>query len=109
MDHLRIQRHALAAGGGLVACGAALGVAELVSAAVRPEAAPVIAVGGALIDLAPSGVKEWAVERFGTSDKLVLKQGILAVLALLALLLGVLAPRYRRSAAAGVLVIGAAG
>ncbi len=99
----------LAALSGLLAGLAALAVAELVSAAVRPEAGPVIAVGGAAIDRTPPALKDWAIRHFGTHDKLVLQLGILAVLALLALVLGVLALRFRRVGAAGVLLFGVVG
>ncbi|MER7397820.1 molybdopterin-binding oxidoreductase, partial [Streptomyces sp. NPDC000151] len=94
---------------GLLAGYAALAVAELASAAVRPQAGPVVAVGGAAIDLTPASVKDWAIQRFGTADKLVLQLGILAVLALLAIALGVLALRHRRLGAAGVLLFGVVG
>lgn len=100
---------ALGALSGALAGYAALAVAELASAAVRPEAGPVVAVGGAAIDLTPAPVKDWAVRRFGTDDKLVLQLGILAVLALLALALGMLALRHRRLGTAGVLLFGAVG
>ncbi|MEU3899896.1 molybdopterin-dependent oxidoreductase [Streptomyces sp. NPDC045251] len=102
-------RLALGALSGLLAGGAALAVAELVAAAVRPQAGPVVAVGGAAIDRTPAAVKDWAIRTFGTNDKLVLQLGILAVLALFALALGVLAVRHRRTGAAGVLVFGAVG
>ncbi|WP_314219852.1 sulfite oxidase [Streptomyces zaehneri] len=102
-------RPALGALSGAVAGFAALAVAELVSGWVRPQAGPVIAVGGAAIDRTPAAVKSWAVRNFGTDDKLVLEFGILFVLALFALALGVLALRHRRSGSAGVLLFGAVG
>ncbi|MBC9712750.1 molybdopterin-dependent oxidoreductase [Streptomyces sp. TRM66268-LWL] len=102
-------RGALAALSGLVAGYAALAVAELVSAGVRPEAGPVAAVGGAAIDRTPSGVKDWAIRQFGTNDKLVLQLGIVAVLAAFAVAMGLLALRRRRTAAAGVLAFGLVG
>ncbi|MYT20423.1 molybdopterin-binding oxidoreductase, partial [Streptomyces sp. SID7760] len=79
---------------GLVAACAGLAVAELVSAAVRPEASPVTAVGGAVVDRTPVGVKEWAIREFGTADKLLLALGIVLVLAAAAALAGVLAVRH---------------
>ncbi|WP_229900740.1 molybdopterin-dependent oxidoreductase, partial [Streptomyces capoamus] len=54
-------------------------------------------------------VKDWAIRHFGTNDKLVLQLGILAVLAVLALVLGALAVRFRRVGAAGVLLFGIVG
>ncbi|MGW0969647.1 molybdopterin-dependent oxidoreductase [Streptomyces sp. NPDC002516] len=104
-----VPRLALGALSGVLAGFAALAVAELVAAAVRPQAGPVIAVGGASIDATPAPVKDWAIRHFGTNDKLVLQLGILAVLAVLALVLGVLAVRFRRVGAAGVLLFGVVG
>ncbi|MFD3558129.1 sulfite oxidase [Streptomyces sp. NPDC058686] len=86
-----------------------MAVAELVAAAVRPQSSPVIAAAGASIDATPAPVKDWAIRHFGTNDKLVLQLGILAVLSVLALALGVLAVRFRRVGAAGVLLFGAVG
>ncbi|WP_079176027.1 molybdopterin-dependent oxidoreductase [Actinacidiphila rubida] len=94
---------------GLLAAAAALGSAELVSAAVRPQASPVVAVGGAVIDRTPGSVKDYAVRHFGTNDKLFLQLGIVAVLALFAIALGVAALRFRRAAVAGVAVFGVVG
>ncbi|MFD8230541.1 sulfite oxidase [Streptomyces sp. NPDC059696] len=94
---------------GLVSGCSAIAVAELVSAALRPQAGPLIAVGGATIDRTPTAVKDWAVRNFGTDDKLVLQLGILAVLALFAVALGIAVLRFRRAGAAGVLAFGAVG
>ncbi len=102
-------RRSLGALSGLLAGCAALAVAEPVAAAVRPQAGPVVAVGGVAVDRTPAAVKDWAIRNFGTGDKLVLQLGILAVLALFALALGILAVRHRRTGAAGVLVFGAVG
>ncbi|MCI3220983.1 molybdopterin-dependent oxidoreductase [Streptomyces sp. NP-1717] len=106
---VRVVRGALAALGGLIAGLVALCVAELVSAAVRPEAGPVTAVGGAVIDRTPAPVKDFAVRNFGNDDKLVLQLGILALLALFAMAVGVASLRYRRVGSAAVLVFGAIG
>lgn len=86
---------------GLLAGFAALAVAELVSVAVHPQTGPIAAVGGAAIDRTPTPVKDWAIRHFGEDDKLVLQLGILAALAALAVVLGVVALRFRRIGAAG--------
>ena len=99
----------LAACSGAVAAFTALAVAELVSAAVRPQASPVTAVGGAVIDRTPAQLKDFAVQHFGTNDKLVLQLGILAQLAVFALVIGVVALRWRRVGSAGVLAFGLLG
>ncbi|MFJ6698059.1 molybdopterin-dependent oxidoreductase [Streptomyces sp. NPDC091272] len=99
----------LAALSGLLAGFASLAVAELVAAWVRPESGPLVAVGGAAIDRTPVAVKDWAIRQFGTNDKLVLQLGILAVLALLAMVIGVLALHHRRVGTAAVLMFGVVG
>lgn len=109
IDRRTLARTAPAALCGLLSGYAALAIAELAAAAVRPGAGPVTAVGGAAIDRTPPALKDWAVRHFGTSDKLVLQLGILAVLGLLAAALGLLAARHRRTGAAGVLLLGAVG
>ncbi|MFC9751563.1 molybdopterin-dependent oxidoreductase [Streptomyces sp. NPDC056921] len=102
-------RTALAALSGLIAGFCALAVAELAAALVRPEAGPVTAVGGAVIDRTPPAVRDFAVRNFGTSDKLALRLGILVLLALFAMAIGVLALRHRRLGSAAVLVFGLVG
>ncbi|MBB6436418.1 molybdopterin-dependent oxidoreductase [Streptomyces candidus] len=104
------RRTLAAAVSGPIAAFAALCVAELVAAAVRPEAGPVAAVGGAVVDRTPAVVKDFAIRTFGTADKLVLQIGILTVLAVFALAVGLLSARHRRTAAllvAGFGVLGA--
>ncbi|MFB6874072.1 molybdopterin-dependent oxidoreductase [Streptomyces sp. NPDC056323] len=102
-------RTALAALSGLIAGFCALAVAELAAALVRPEAGPVTAVGGAVIDRTPPAVRDFAVRNFGTADKLALRLGILVLLALFAMAIGVLALRHRRLGSAAVLVFGLVG
>ncbi|MFF3497149.1 sulfite oxidase [Streptomyces sp. NPDC002795] len=104
-----IKRLSLGALSGLLAGYAAIAVAELLSAAVRPESGPIIAVGGAAIDRTPPALKDWAIRQFGTQDKLVLQLGILAVLTVLALVLGALATRWRLIGSLGVLAFGVVG
>ena len=94
---------------GLVAALVALGVAELVAAVVRPQASPVVAVGGSVIDAAPVWLKTFAIRTFGTNDKPVLIGSILVVLVLLALVTGALAVRRRAVGLAGVAVLGLVG
>ncbi|WP_431676782.1 molybdopterin-dependent oxidoreductase [Kitasatospora sp. KL5] len=92
---------------GLVAAGLAVGVGEAAAAFTGPAGAPVVAVGSAAIDLAPTPLKEYAVRTFGTRDKAVLLLGIHTVMALLALLAGLLA--YRRPTAGAAVVAGFGG
>ncbi len=89
---------------------AALGGGELAAGLLRPQSSPLVAVGGAVIDLTPTPVKEFAVSTFGAYDKLILIGTIVAVLLAAAVLLGFLAAAGRRIlAAAGVAGLGALG
>lgn len=77
------DRSALA---GVAAAAVALGVAQLVAVLFGPGADSRTAVGSAVIDLTPGRVKEWAIQLFGTSDKLALSVVVLAVIAVIAAL-----------------------
>jgi hypothetical protein len=75
---------------GLVAGGVALGAAELVAGALGRATSPAIVVGRAAIDRTPRWLKEYAIATFGERDKLVLVAGVLATIAVLAAVPGVL-------------------
>ncbi len=74
---------------GLASAGVALGIAEVLAAITGPQSAPVIAVGGVVIDSVPRSVKEFATKTFGTHDKTALLTGTFIILALFAALIGV--------------------
>lgn len=95
-----------AAAAGIVAAGAGVAAGELVAAVLSPSLSPVTAVGGAVIDFVPPGVKEWAISLFGTADKAALIAGMALVIALLAAAAGVI--EFRRPGF-GVGLVGAAG
>jgi hypothetical protein len=76
---------------------------------VRPEASPVVAVGDAVVDATPTGLREWAITQFGTNDKHVLVGSILVLLLLMSLVTGALAVRRRSVGLAGVAVLGLVG
>ncbi|MEU3600559.1 molybdopterin-dependent oxidoreductase [Streptomyces sp. NPDC006798] len=105
----KLVRAAVGASAGLLSAFTALAVAELAAGLVRPAAGPVTVVGGAVIDRTPAAVKDFAIRTFGENDKMVLRLGILAILALFAVALGVLALSYRRAGAVGVLLFGVVG
>ncbi|MFF8598108.1 molybdopterin-dependent oxidoreductase [Streptomyces sp. NPDC015232] len=105
----KLVRVAFGALAGFLAAFTALAVAELVAGLVRPAAGPVTVVGGAVIDRTPAPVKDFAIRTFGENDKIVLQLGILAILALIAIGLGILALSHRRAGAAGVLLFGIVG
>jgi hypothetical protein len=88
---------------GFLAAAVALGIANLVAAFVRPQASPIIAVGGAFIDRTPPALKNFAVEKFGENDKNMLLLGMYVTVAILAMVIGMMAWRH---VSAGVLGIG---
>ncbi|MEV0245270.1 molybdopterin-dependent oxidoreductase [Nocardia sp. NPDC050712] len=57
---------------GVLAAALALGIAELVAAFTGAGTAPIIALGSTVIDHTPDGLREWAIQTFGTNDKAVL-------------------------------------
>ncbi|MFD4643038.1 molybdopterin-dependent oxidoreductase [Lentzea sp. NPDC058436] len=87
---------------GLLALAASLAAGHLVAAFVGLSASPYLAVGNAFIDLTPSWLKDFAVETFGTADKLVLLIGMAVVLVGVAVGAGLAS---RNSPAPGTLVV----
>lgn len=65
---------------GLAAAAVALGVSALVAVPFGPSADARTAVGSSVIDLTPGPVKEWAIQTFGTADKLFLSAMVLIVI-----------------------------
>ena len=102
-------RRGLAALAGLLAAAVALGMAELTAALVGPASSPVIAVGDAVITLTPEAVKKFAIATFGENDKIALVVGTLLIIAIYALLLGVVSLRSRRLGMLGIGLFGAVG
>jgi DMSO/TMAO reductase YedYZ molybdopterin-dependent catalytic subunit len=102
-------RRPFAALAGLLAAAVALGVAELVAAFVGPASSPVIAVGDAAITLTPEPVKAFAIRTFGENDKIALVVGTLAIIAIYALLVGLVGLRNRPIGALGIALFGAVG
>ncbi|MEU6739110.1 molybdopterin-dependent oxidoreductase [Streptosporangium sandarakinum] len=94
---------------GLVTGAVAVGVSLLAAGPVKASAFPVVAVGDAAVDLAPAGLKDFAIRAFGENDKPVLLAGILAVMAVLAIAVGVFAARDLRYGLAGLAAFGAVG
>ncbi len=94
---------------GLMSAGFGVAVAELLAAATRPAAGPLVAVGGAVIDATPTAVKEFAVRELGTNDKPVLLSVIGLVVAVLAATAGIAGRRRRLFAIGGPVVLGLAG
>ncbi len=84
----------VAAGIGVLAVWAALGVGQLVAGVISPASSPYLAVGDQVIRLSPDRLTEFAKTQLGTNDKPVLLVGMLVVITLLAAAAG-LASRAR--------------
>lgn len=91
---------------GLLSVGAALGTGHLVAGLVAATASPFLAVGNGAIDLTPGWLKDFAISTFGSNDKLALLIGMAVVIAIVAVLAGVLS---RRSPAPGLTLVTALG
>ncbi|GAA2870764.1 sulfite oxidase [Actinoplanes cyaneus] len=94
---------------GVAAAAAALGVAELLAVVAGARSAPLVAVGGVVVDHVPAAVKDFAIAVFGTHDKTALLSGTAILLALYAYGVGVLATRSWPLAGAGIALFGAIG
>jgi DMSO/TMAO reductase YedYZ molybdopterin-dependent catalytic subunit len=103
------RRAGLGAIAGLLAAGTALGVGQLVAGFTGASGSPVVAVGQLQIDFTPPWLKNFAINEFGSSDKLVLVSGILVVLAIFAAVIGALATRRLAYGMAGLAVFAAVG
>ncbi|WP_063065238.1 molybdopterin-dependent oxidoreductase [Nocardia violaceofusca] len=95
---------------GIVSAGLALGAAELVSVPVGAGSAPLAAIGATVVDHTPDGVREWAIDTFGTNDKMMLYLLMGVVALIVAALVGVVERTARPigSVVLGVFGIGAA-
>ncbi|ATE58521.1 molybdopterin-dependent oxidoreductase [Actinosynnema pretiosum] len=91
---------------GLLSVTAALAAGHLAAGFVGLSASPYLAVGNTAIDFTPTPLKDFAVRTFGTADKPVLLLGMAVVIALLAVLAGLLS---RRSPLPGTVLAGALG
>jgi DMSO/TMAO reductase YedYZ molybdopterin-dependent catalytic subunit len=87
---------------GIATAGVAVGIAHLAAGIVDPQATPIIAVGQAAIDLTPESVKSFAIETFGSADKLVLLLGIGLMLVIVSIAIGIVARRRAWTGIAGL-------
>jgi DMSO/TMAO reductase YedYZ molybdopterin-dependent catalytic subunit len=94
---------------GLASAAVALGLAELLAVLTGARSAPLVAVGGVVVDSVPASVKNFAVRVFYTHDKLALLIGTGVLVALFAAAVGVLALRRLWYGLAGVALLGVVG
>ncbi|WP_327041960.1 molybdopterin-dependent oxidoreductase [Micromonospora ureilytica] len=94
---------------GITAAAVAIGIAEPVAVLTGPRSAPLVAVGGVIVDAVPESLKQLAIDLFGTADKIALLVGTALLLGAFAALLGVLAVRRLTIGLAGIAAFGAIG
>jgi DMSO/TMAO reductase YedYZ molybdopterin-dependent catalytic subunit len=94
---------------GLAAAAVALGVAQLSAVPFGPHADSRTAIGSTVIDLTPGPVKEWAIQLFGTSDKLFLTVVVLVGIGVIAALTSQYETRHRPVGSIAIVVAGALG
>jgi DMSO/TMAO reductase YedYZ molybdopterin-dependent catalytic subunit len=73
---------------GIAAAAVAVGVGALVAAPFGAGADARTAIGSSIIDLTPGPAKEWAIQTFGTNDKLFLSVMVLVVITVVAAIAG---------------------
>jgi sulfite oxidase len=78
-------------------------------APIADVVSPIDAVGSEFIDRTPKWLKNWAIEQFGTDDKLALRVGIWTTLAVAALVVGFLARRRPIVGVVGIALFGVVG
>lgn len=94
---------------GITAAAVAIGIAEPVAVLTGPRSAPLVAVGGVIVDAVPESLKQLAIDLFGTADKIALLVGTALLLGGFAALFGVLAVRRLAIGLAGIAAFGAIG
>lgn len=94
------------AAAGLLAAAAGVAVGTGVAALLQGVPSPIESVGNRAVDYAPPFLKDFAIEQFGSADKTVLIGGVVATLALCAMIAGVIGLRRPRIAIVAVALLG---
>ncbi|MET8367370.1 molybdopterin-dependent oxidoreductase [Micromonospora sp. NPDC005194] len=94
---------------GVTAAAVAIGIAEPVAVLTGPRSAPLVAVGGVVVDAVPEPLKQFAIDVFGTADKIALLIGTALLLGAFAALLGMVAVRRLALGLAGIAAFGVVG
>jgi DMSO/TMAO reductase YedYZ molybdopterin-dependent catalytic subunit len=94
---------------GVAAAAVALGVTQLLAVVFGPQSDARTAIGSTVIDVTPGPVKEWAIQTFGTADKVVLSGLVLAVIVVIATVTATWETRRVPVGSAAILVAGVAG
>ena len=91
---------------GFLAAASGVAVGTGIAALLQGVPSPIESVGNRAIDYAPPFLKEFAIEQFGTADKTVLIGGVVATLAIVAIVAGIIGRTRPRVAFAVVSLLG---
>lgn len=94
---------------GVLALASAVAAGHLVAAFVGVNASPYVAVGNSAVALSPGWVKDFAIETFGSKDKIALLIGMAIVLVIIAALVGILSRRSPEPGTVFVVLFGLLG
>ncbi|MEH1012225.1 molybdopterin-dependent oxidoreductase [Micromonospora sp. CPCC 206060] len=94
---------------GITAAAVAVGSAELVAVGTGARSAPLVAVGGVVVDAVPEPAKQFAIDLFGVYDKVALLVGTAVLLGVFAALIGILAARRLAAGLTGVALFAVVG
>jgi DMSO/TMAO reductase YedYZ molybdopterin-dependent catalytic subunit len=94
---------------GIAAAAVALGLAEFVAVFTGARSAPLVAVGGVVVDEVPEPLKQFAIDTFGIHDKTALMVGTVVLLVAFAALIGWLSLRSIWYGVAGIALFGVIG
>ncbi|MDG4821132.1 molybdopterin-dependent oxidoreductase [Asanoa sp. WMMD1127] len=94
---------------GVAAAAVALGLAEVVAVLTGSRSAPLVAVGGVVVDHVPEPLKQFAITLFGVHDKTALLVGTAVLLGLFAAVIGALSVRWLAVGFAGIGLFAAVG
>jgi DMSO/TMAO reductase YedYZ molybdopterin-dependent catalytic subunit len=92
---------------GLLATAAATSVGELLGRVMPGATSPLLAVGRQVVARTPTGIRQSAINAFGTGDKPAVVVGLLVTLALIGAITGLIARRSRGLAVIMVVVLAA--
>lgn len=91
---------------GFLAAASGVAVGTGVAALLQGVPSPIESVGNRAIDYAPPFLKEFAVKQFGTADKPILIGGVVATLALFAIIAGIIGRKKPKVAIGAVSLLG---
>lgn len=94
---------------GVISAGLVLAVGEVLSLFFSPSSSPFLAVGSTTVDRTPAWAREFAIDTFGTNDKVALFVGMSVLIVLISAVAGLLERPSRPIGSVILAVLGAVG